>query len=146
MRAIVGLCAAALLAACQQAPAEPSVEGAWVRLPAVQGNPGAAYFTLKGGREAEALVAASSPAAVRAELHESMEHGGMMSMAPVKSVALPAGGEIAFAPGGKHVMLYDIAPSVQPGETMPLVLSLADGSKLETQAKVVAAGQPAPAP
>ncbi len=142
----MGLCAVALLAACQQAPAKPGVTGAWVRLPAVAGNPGAAYFTLNGGSENEALVAVSTPAAVRAELHQSMNHQGMAMMEHEKSVALTAGGMLIFEPGGRHVMLFDIAPRIQPGDTVPLTLSLAGGGKLEVQAKVVAAGESAPPP
>jgi hypothetical protein len=145
MRVTIGLIGMAMaLAGCQQ-KAEVSASGAWVRLPAVAGNPGAAYFTLEGGSEPATLLAASAPFAVRAELHESMAgHGGMMSMAPVKDIAVPAGGTIAFAPGGKHVMLFDMAPTLQPGAKAPLTLSFADGKKVEVQAVVVGAGDPEP--
>ena len=145
MRALAGVTAMALLAACQVQPAEPAVTGAWVRLPAVRENPGAAYFTLTGGNDADALVAVGTPIAVRTELHESTQGGmSMMTMTPLKSAAFPAHGTLAFAPGGKHVMLFDVSPHVQPGDTVPLTLSLAGGRQLQAQARVVAAGDPAP--
>ncbi len=146
MRLFLCVAALALVAGCQQAkPAEPAVEKAWVRLPAVAGNPGAAYFTIRGGSAPAALLSVSAPFAVRTELHESMAgHEGMMSMAPVKQVAVPAGASIAFAPGGKHVMLFDIGPGVQPGTRVPLGLAFADGRTIETEARVVGAGDPAP--
>ncbi|MCD2324744.1 copper chaperone PCu(A)C [Sphingomonas sp. IC-56] len=145
MRGILGIVAGALLlSACHQQPAEPAVEKAWARLPAVSGRPGAAYFTLKGGSQADKLVGIASPAATRAELHETMQHGGMSMMQPLREVALDAGKTVNFAPGGRHVMLFGLSPSLKPGAQIPLVLSLASGKKLEAQAQLVGAGDPQP--
>jgi copper(I)-binding protein len=136
--------AAAALAACGQ-PAETKVTGAWVRLPAVAGRPGAAYFTIEGGSKPTSLLTVSAPFAIRTEMHESMAgHTGMMSMAPVKDVAVPANATVSFAPGGKHVMLFDIAPSLAAGSKAPLTLGFADGRKIGVQAVVVGAGDPEP--
>ncbi len=141
----VGAALALLLGACQPAP--PSVEGAWIRLPAVQGRPGAAYFMLNGGEAGAMLVSVKTPAAVRTELHESMKgHGGVMTMVPLKQVDVAAKGTISFAPGGKHVMLYDISPALKAGATAKLTLALVDGKTLETDAKVIGAGDPPPQP
>ncbi|MCW3848668.1 copper chaperone PCu(A)C [Sphingomonas sp. LB-2] len=145
MRAFGAIAAMAMLAGCQQAPRDVSVDGAWVRLPAVAGNPGAAYFALHGGSKDAILLAVMAKFAVRAELHESMEgHAGMTSMAPVRQVAVPAGATVTFAPGGKHVMLFDVSPSLKPGEKAPVTLSFADGKTVEVQAIIVGAGDPAP--
>lgn len=145
MRAFSGIVAVALLAtACQQQSAELAVEDAWVRLPAVPGRPGAAYFTVRGGAGEDTLLAASTPAAVRAELHETVKtEGGAMSMQPLSEVPVPAGGELVFAPGGKHVMLFDIGPRVRSGERIPLTLSFA-GGRVEVEAQVIGAGDPPP--
>ena len=144
MRSIVApLTAALLLTACNVAR-EPSVEGAWIRLPAVTGRPGAAYFTLRGGKADSALARVFTPSAQRAELHESMAAGTMTTMRPLAAVPLPAGGTVAFAPGGNHVMLFDIDPALKAGGTAPLTLELSDGKRLTASAKVVAAGDPAP--
>jgi copper(I)-binding protein len=133
--------AIAILSACQQ-PKETSVNNAWIRLAAVPANPSAAYFTLKGGPKDTTLIGVSTPAAMRTEMHESMNSGGMMAMAPLKLVALRAGGEVTFAPGGKHVMLYGLKAT--PGGNVPLTFTFADGRKLTTGAKVVGAGDSAP--
>jgi copper(I)-binding protein len=145
MRLFPGLLALAALSAC--APkGELKADGAWVRLPAVAGQPGAAYFTVQGGAAPDTLLAVSTPAALKAELHENMkgEHG-MMSMAPLKDVAVPAGGKLEFAPGGRHVMLFSIGPAVKPGQKLPLTLAFASGKTLHVDARVVGAGDPAPA-
>lgn len=144
MRLFPGLLALAALSAC--APkGELKADGAWVRLPAVAGQPGAAYFTVQGGAAQDTLLAVSTPAALKAELHESMKGDhGMMRMAPLKDVAVPAGGKLEFAPGGRHVMLFSIGPAVKPGQKVPLSLSFASGKTLHVDAKVVGAGDPAP--
>ena len=146
MRGFLGVVAPALLlAACQQ-PAELAVEDAWVRLPAVAGRPGAAYFTVKAGDKADTLLAVSTPAALRAELHESVSKDGRTSMQPIRDVSVPARGTLAFTPGGKHVMLFDLGPNVKGGERIPLALSFAGGKRIEVQARVAGAGDPPPTP
>jgi len=130
--------AATLLAGCEKP--ELAASDAVVRLPAVAGRPGAAYFTVRGGPEATSLLAISTPGAIRSEMHEMKQEGGMMAMTPLKDLAVPAGATVEFKPGGKHVMLYDIAPSVRAGSTVPLRLSFADGKTIEVSAQVKAAG------
>lgn len=136
---VVAMAAAVTLAGCEQA--QLGVEDAWVRLPAVSSRPGAAYFTVKGGNEATSLLAISSPAAVRTELHEMKHEGGMMTMAPIKDVAIPAGAIVKFEPGGKHVMLYDISPEVRAGGNIPLRIAFANGKTVEVEAELRAPGQ-----
>jgi copper(I)-binding protein len=164
-RRAVPLLALPLLAACHQAQptaeptAEPQVQKAWVRLPAVPGRPAAGYLTLVGGTRDATLVAVTTPAAARAELHETMkmdapapgapDHAGHEAMAgmsgattmrPVKALPLPAGQTVKLAPGGLHLMLFEVDAKVAPGASVPLRVEFADGRKLETQAKAVAAG------
>ena len=76
-------------------------------------------------------------------MHEMKDEGGMMTMAPLKDVAIPAGGTVEFKSGGKHVMLFDISPSVRSGGTLPLRLSFADGKTIEVNAVARAVGDPA---
>ena len=129
------------LSACSNKASVRGVEDAQVRLPAVSGNPGAAYFTLTGGAADDTMTEVSSPQAIRAEMHESKMDGGVMKMRPIAGgVPVPAGETVRFAPGGKHVMLFDINPAVKAGGKMTLVFSYADGSKVEAVAAVKAAG------
>lgn len=130
---------AVALVGCDKA--ELGASDAWVRLPAVTGRPGAAYVTIKGGAEATSLLTVSTPAAIRTELHEMKDEGGMMTMAPLKDIAIPAGQTVELKSGGKHVMLYDIAPTIRPGTTVPLRLSFANGKSIEVTAQVKAAGE-----
>lgn len=122
----------------------PVVSNAWVRLPAVPGRPAAAYFTLAGGAADDALVSVSTPAAKRTELHESMEHGGVMSMTPIENVPLGAGAAMDFAPGGKHVMLFDVSPDLAAGGTAELTVTFRDAPAVTVSAALVAPGGDAP--
>ena len=124
-KAVLLIAAAACgLASCQQqktpdtvaerspAPeAKPGImvsQGALV-LPAVKRNPGAAYFTLANGSNAPVTLAAVTIDRVgKTEMHESV--GG--SMAPLKTLTVAPGATVRLERGGKHVMLFDIAPSV----------------------------------
>ena len=140
---IAGLMALALLGGCGAKPAA-QVERAWVKLPAVAGRPGAAYFTLRAGDAPLALVSLTTPAAARTELHESMgDHSGMMTMTPLQQVAVPAGGSVDFAPGGKHAMLFEVDPALKAGAETTVTLNFADGSKVDAKAAVRGAGDSA---
>lgn len=140
MRRLAMAMAAVTLAGCTAR--EPTVADAWVRLPAVPGRPAAAYFIARGGDLDVKLTGVVTPAAARAELHESMAGG----MRPMAGVPLAAGGTVAFAPAGRHVMLFDVDPTLKPGDTVPLQISFTRiGEDVVTvDARVVGAADPGP--
>jgi copper(I)-binding protein len=134
-----------LLAACHGHNSEPKVTEAWVRLPAVSGQPAAAYFTIHGGRRDAKLVRMESALAVKTEMHASMKGmHGMATMVPLAQVDVPASGTIQFRPGGNHAMLIGLDPVVKPGTAVPLRFGFADGTTAEAEAKSVAPGEDAP--
>jgi len=125
-------------------PTEIHVTNAWVRLPAAPGRPAGAYFTLHGGKANATLISISSDVAIKAEMHETVKSGAMSAMKPIEQVALPAASKIVFAPGGKHVMLFDVNPGIKPGAPVPLLFTFADGQRITYKATAVGAGDPAP--
>ncbi|PAX09396.1 hypothetical protein CKY28_01175 [Sphingomonas lenta] len=135
------------VAACT-GPADLDVEDAWVRLPAVPGRPAAAYFTVQGGPEPRTLIRVTADLAVRAEMHETMSGmgsgGGHMSMRPITAVPIPAGQEVAFEPGGRHVMLFDLDRRAKPGATTLLTLTFDDGQRLYRKAWIASAASQTP--
>lgn len=134
-----------LLAACHQESSEPKAVQAWVRLPAVAGQPAAAYFTIHGGRTDEKLIKIESTLAQKTEMHESMAGmRGMMTMTPIESVDVPAGATVTFSPTGRHAMLYGLDKAIVPGTAVPLRFGFASGKTAEAEAKTVAAGGDAP--
>ncbi len=85
---------------------------------------GGAYFTVaNAGKDADRLVAVSSPVAATASLHTMSMEGTMMKMRAVASLPVPAGGTLTLAPGGYHVMLEDLAKPLVKGDKIPLRLT-----------------------
>jgi periplasmic copper chaperone A len=122
---------AALLAAAMLAPAlagSPTISNGWFR--ALPGNlPAAGYFTLKNnGAKAIALTGADTPACGMLMLHKTENMGGMNHMSMVDRVDVPAGGSVAFAPGGYHLMCMDAKPALKPGATVAVTLKFDDGT------------------
>ncbi|MDO9490505.1 MAG: copper chaperone PCu(A)C [Sphingomonadaceae bacterium] len=104
------------------APPQLTISDASVRLAVVPGRPAAGYFTLNGGAQADRLLGVSSPVA-RVEMHETVMANGRMRMTPMKMLDVAAGARVAFAPGGKHLMIYGLPSSVKPGGEVRLVFT-----------------------
>lgn len=138
--------AALALAACNQTPSpdtkqdggeELAVADGKLVLPAVSGNPGAAYFSIVNRtKEPASLAAAAVAGAAKAELHESSGN----SMSPLAAVAVPAGATVAFERGGKHVMVFGVPQSLKPGNSVRLTLTFAGGKTITGPLQVEAAG------
>ena len=69
-----------------------------------------------------------------------------MSMVPIGQLKGAAGATASFAPGGKHLMLFDVAPAVRPGAKVPMTFTFADGRTLQVEAQAIAAGDLPPTP
>ncbi len=106
-------------------------------LPAVSGNPAAAYFTIANQSDkAATLAAVHIDGAAKAEMHQTS--GG--SMAPVDKVDLQSGAEVKFAPGGMHVMAFEPGDTLAAGGTAEMTLTFDGGDKISVPLAVEAAG------
>ena len=87
----------------------------------------AGYVTVTNpSRQTITLVGASSPDFATVTMHQTQHHDHMASMAPIKSLTIPAGGSRAFAPGGYHFMLMGPKRKLHAGDTVHLTLMFAD--------------------
>ena len=110
-------------------------------LPAVKGNPAAAYFTLANTSDKPVTIAAVDVAGGgMAMLHETTTKDGRSSMGELANPAAPAGGQLVFAPGGKHVMVMDVPADWKAGGSAEMTLVFADGDKLSAQLAIEAPG------
>jgi len=116
------------------------VEGAWARTSPMMQLAGAAFMVLvNDGSADDALVAASTPVATTVELHQTTaDASGVMTMAPVPEVPVPAGGRTELAPGGFHVMLIGLTEPLLDGGMVPLTLTFRSGAVIEVEAVVSA--------
>lgn len=126
--------------------ATPVVSDAWAP-PTMGGSKVAAgYMTISNpGGAPDRLVSAASPKAGKVEVHEMKMDGAMMTMAPVAGgLEIPAGGQVALAPGGLHLMLMDLTGPLAIGDSVPVTLTFEKAGAVETtltvRAKDAAAG------
>jgi hypothetical protein len=126
MKKFLFLLGALALAACTPPAGEAiKIEHAVFAPPIGVSGVGAGYFTLQNNGPADELLSASSPAASAIEFHETVMEGGMMSMRRLEKVDLPAGGIVAFAPGGRHLMLFGVKPDLAAGSSVIVTLTFA---------------------
>lgn len=141
------------LTACSdaaEAPAAPADENAIAGvevtdarlvLPPVSGNPGAVYFNLaNNGERSVTFRNAKVASAARAEMHETVMQGDQMVMGEGHPFTVQPGESVEFAPGGRHVMAFDLGPEVTEGSTTEVTLIAAGGRRHVFEATVQAAG------
>lgn len=123
----------ALLAAfaAGAAQAQVQVQDPWIRGMVETQQVTGAFMRLTSARAAK-LVGVSTPAAGMAEIHQTRMEGGVMRMRPVESIELPAGQAVELKPGGYHVMLMQVKPALQEGQSVPLTLQFESGGKRES--------------
>ena len=114
------------------------VADAWARATPGKAEIGAAYLTIRSPT-ADRLVAASTPAAKKAELHTMSMAGMVMKMRPVDGVDIPPGEAVSLKPGGVHIMLIGLAKPLKEGEAFPLTLTF---EKAGARAVTVAVEKP----
>ena len=119
------LFAASLALPSVAAVAKPSAlhVGGWAR-PTIAGQSGsAAYLTIhNGGRSADRLLAASSPAAASASLHATNTAGGVARMRGAGPQLIGPGKALSMQPGGMHIMLSGLKAPLRAGTRLPLTL------------------------
>ena len=117
------------------------VSNARLMLPAVSGNPGAIYFDVKNtGEKNYAIRRADVEGASSAELHGSMEMQGQMMMDGIGQVLVNAGETESFEPGGNHVMVFDLEPSLEAGGSTDMTLTVVGGKTMTVPVEIRAAG------
>jgi hypothetical protein len=128
------LLSAAILASTFALPAgaaNVSVSDAWARATMPGQKVSGAYMKLTSDVDAK-LVAASSPAVPRVEVHEMKMDGDVMRMREVKAIDLPKGKTVSLEPGGYHIMLMNLPKPIAAGEVIPLTLVIESGGKKQS--------------
>ncbi|HLF90522.1 MAG TPA: copper chaperone PCu(A)C [Anaerolineales bacterium] len=134
-----------ILSACERG--ELTVKDAWAR-PTLAGNNSAVYFVIDNPTgENDTLLNVTTNAAGVAEMHmtmavegehdmEGMPQGEVMTMVKQENVPIPSRGEVAFAPGGLHVMLVGVNSDLAVGDTIELTLTLEKAGTMTLQVPV----------
>ena len=129
MKRFIPIILIVLLSACGS---EEGIEihSAWMR-PAAKDANGGVYFELHNHSSSpDELTGVSSEAAVVAEIHESKMEGDVMSMHQLTSLPLEANADIAFAPGGLHVMLINLRQDFKVNDEFTITLHFKNSEDL----------------
>jgi len=113
-----------LLAGCK-AKTGVEITDSWVRENAPGQSVGAAYMTLTSPQDS-ALVYAETPAAGSVEIHSMSMDNGVMKMRMLEELPLKAGKPERLAPGGFHLMLFDLKKPLKVGESTSFRLCFKD--------------------
>lgn len=145
MKRILTLTAlSAVLTACSVQPETPKlavveVADALCR-PTPNGRDTTACYAVLTASTDDRLVSVASPVAGKGEVHEMKTENDIMTMVELKDgVPLPAGQAVTLAPGGTHIMLFQLATPLAVGDTVSLTLTFEHAEPLGVRATV---GQP----
>ena len=101
------------------------VSNAWVRASAPGQKVGAAYMSLESTADLT-LIKVESTVAASVEIHSMSMKNGIMRMRMLESLAVPAGQTTKLAPGGFHLMLFDLKQPLKAGDNVLFSLQFKD--------------------
>ena len=122
---------ASLLSACE-ANHSVAVLDAWARANAPGQTVGAAYMTLISAQDST-MVKVEADIAGTVQIHSMSMENNVMKMRMLEELPLPAGKAEKLAPGGFHLMLFDLKKPLTAGESVKLTLTFRDNAGKVTQ-------------
>lgn len=118
---------------------------AWTRATPPGSKTGAGYLTVQNGGDEDRLLSASTPRAGRVEIHGMSMTGGVMKMWHEKEGAtVPKGGRLTLAPGGTHLMFFEVGSPLREGEKIPLTLRFQKAGSVQVELLVMPIGAKGP--
>lgn len=124
------------------APEGVRVEDCWIRSMPAQ-LPSGGYFTVyNSGKQPLTLTGVASPAYGATMLHQTLTRDGMSRMEHTEQVEVPAGGELAFKPGGYHMMLERPTRELAAGQAVDVSFLFGTAGRVTVSCELrTAAGQ-----
>ena len=124
-----------LLTACE-VNNKVAVIDSWARANAPGQTVGAAYMTFISAQDST-FVKAETTIASSVEIHSMKMNDGVMKMRMLNELPLSAGKPEKLAPGGFHLMLFDLKKQLVAGENIDLTLTFKDSAGKLTQQQLV---------
>jgi copper(I)-binding protein len=114
----------------------------WSRATPKGATVAAGYMTLtNNGTTPDRLIAGSSEAAPKFEIHEMSMDGGVMKMRELKNgLEIPPGATVALKPGSYHVMLVGLTHPLAKGDRVKGTLTFEKAGKVDVEFVVEAIG------
>jgi copper(I)-binding protein len=103
-----------------------SIENVWARATFALAKTGAVYLSIQNPTQSDIMllsVRVDSSIAEEAQLHETVMADEMMQMRELESgIQIPAGTNLEFQSGGKHIMLMGLKKPLNASDTFMLTL------------------------
>jgi periplasmic copper chaperone A len=123
-----------------------TITQAWSRATPKGAKIGSGYLTIENkGSAPDRLVGISADIAGKVEVHEMAMNNGVMTMRPLdKGLTIDPGKTVKLAPGGYHLMLFDLKSPLKQGDTLPITLEFEKAGKVKVSLDVQGVGAQGP--
>jgi copper(I)-binding protein len=120
---------------------------AWSRATPGGAKIGGGYLTIENkGSAPDRLIGGSGDIAGKIEVHEMSMNSGVMTMRPLdKGLTIDPGKTVKLAPGGFHLMLFDLKAPLKQGDKVPITLEFEKAGKVTLSLDVQSLGAQGPA-
>jgi copper(I)-binding protein len=145
---------AALLAGLLAAPARAqevragdlTITQAWSRATPGGAEVAGGYLTIENkGSTADRLIGGSGDVTDRIEVHEMTTSNGVMTMRALdRGLTIEPGQTVKLAPGGYHLMMFDLKSPLKQGDKVPVTLEFEKAGKVKLAFEVVGIGAQGP--
>lgn len=104
---------------CSSPPPQISLESQSASLSPLFIGAGSVFLTITNAGGSDELVAASVPMPnAVVELHEVRDN----RMVPIEKISVPSRGKVELAPGGRHIMIFNMPKTVREGSEITVTL------------------------
>jgi copper(I)-binding protein len=123
------------------------ISQAWSRATPGGAKIGGGYLTIENkGSTPDRLIGGTWDAGAKVEVHEMTTKDGVMTMRPLdQGVAIAPGQTVMLAPGGIHLMLFDLKSPLKQGDKVPVTLEFERAGKVTFSLDVQGVGALGPA-
>jgi len=119
---------------------------AWSRATPGGAKVASGYLTIENkGSTADRLIRGSGDVTDRIEVHEMTTSNGVMTMRPLdKGLAIEPGKTVKLAPGGYHLMMFDLKHQLKQGDKVAATLEFEKAGKVNLSFDVQGVGAQGP--
>jgi copper(I)-binding protein len=123
------------------------ISQAWSRATPNGAKIAGGYLTIENkGSVPDRLIGGAGDVAGKIEVHEMATNNGVMTMRPLDNgLTIEPGKTVKLAPGGYHLMMFDLKGQLKQGDKVPVTLEFEKAGKVTLSFEVQSVGAQAPA-
>jgi periplasmic copper chaperone A len=123
------------------------ISQAWSRATPGGAKIGSGYLTIENkGSAPDRLIGGSGDVSDKIQVHEMTMNNGVMTMRPLENgLTVEPGKTVKLAPGGYHLMMFDLKSPLKQGDKVPVTLEFEKAGKVKLSLDVQGVGAQGPA-